>query len=181
MAARSRRTTASAPAPEFVPAFAAQRHAAGSKELLMFELQRARVAVNAALQGVAGGASERPVRPGGWTLREVVLHLAVRDSARLEEFDAALAGTPASWIRIEHDAMAEVNEARLAPLRRLSFDEAVRLLHTTRAALLERLAAVPGEPARLWSAEHPFGAMLAGLAPHDRKHAEQIKHARMQG
>ncbi|MEO5987989.1 MAG: hypothetical protein ABIU54_00360, partial [Candidatus Eisenbacteria bacterium] len=75
------------------PAFAAQRTHASSKELVLFELQRARVAVNAALQGVSGGAAERPTRPGGWTIREVVLHLVVRDRVRLEEFDAALAGT----------------------------------------------------------------------------------------
>lgn len=177
----AKRARAPKPVAPFTPSFAAQRDHASAKELLLFELQRARVAVNAALQGVPGGVAERPVRPGGWSIREVVLHLAVRDRVRLEEFDAALAGQPASWVGVEHDAMASLNEQHLEPIRSLSFDEAVRLLHTTRARLLERLTSVPAEPAQVWTEQHPFGAMLRMLPPHDRNHAEQIKHARMQG
>lgn len=166
---------------EFRPAFAEQRHAASAKDLLLFELQRARVAVLAALQGVPGGAAERPLRPGGWTIREVVLHLIVRDRARLEEFDSALAGTPVSWSGAGHEAMAEINESHLQPLRVLSWDEAIRLLHTTRAELIERLVVVPPEPAEVWMAQHAFGAMLHTLPGHDRHHAESIKNARIQG
>ncbi len=166
---------------EFSPAFSVQRDGATAKDLLLFDLQRSRVAVNAALQGVAGGAAERLVRPGGWSIREVVLHLVVRDRVRIEEFDSALAGAPVSWAAIDHAAMASVNEAHLQPLRGLSWDEAVRLLHTTRAQLLERIASVPAEPDHVWTDQHAFGAMLGKLSPHDRIHADQIKTARIQG
>ncbi len=165
----------------FSPAFARQRGHASAKDLLIFELQRARVTVNAALQGVPGGAAERRVQPGGWTIRELVLHLAVSDRIRLEEFDSALAGTRASWALIAHDAMATVNEMHLQPLRALSWDEAVRLLQTTRAQLLDRVVAVSPEPEDVWGESHAFGAMLRGLPPHDRHHADQIKNARIQG
>jgi len=165
----------------FPLAFATQRGGASPKDLLLFELQRARVAVNAALQGVPGGAAERPVRPGGWTIREVVLHLVVRDRARLEEFDSALAGIPASWAGIDEIAMATVNEMHLHPLRGLSWDEAVRMLHITRAQLLERLVAVPQEPDEVWTEQHAFGSMLRLLPSHDRHHADQIKNARIRG
>jgi hypothetical protein len=168
-------------AAEFRPAFAEQRHAASAKDLLLFELQRARVVVLAALQGVPGGAAERPLRPGGWTIREVVLHLIVRDRARLEEFEPALAGTPVSWTGVGHEAMAAINESHLQPLRALSWDEAIRMLHTTRAELIERLVVVPPEPVEVWTVQHAFGAMLHTLPGHDRHHAESIKHARMQG
>lgn len=52
---------------------------------------------------------------------------------------------------------------------------------TTRAALLERLQAVPSEPAGVWSASHPFGATMRRLPDHDRGHAEAIKKARIAG
>lgn len=178
---RARRTAAQPGGIAFSPTFSAQRASASSKDLLLFDLQRARVAVNAALQGVAGGAAERPVRPGGWTIRQVVLHLVVRDRVRLEEFDAALAGTPVSWSGIDHDAMAALNETHLAPLRDLSWDESVRLLQTTRAQLLERLVSLPPEPDEVWTDRHAFGAMLRMLPPHDRLHADQIKTARIRG
>lgn len=165
----------------FSPAFAAQRDAASHKDLLLFELQRARVAVNAALQGMPGGAAEREVRPGGWTIRQVVLHLAVRDRARLAEFESALAGTPASWAGLDDVAMAALNEMQLQPYHDFSWDMAVRLLHINRAQLLDRLVAVPHGPAELWTEQHAFGAMLWMLPAHDRHHADQLKNARIRG
>ena len=165
----------------FSPAFAAQRDHASHKDLLLFDLQRARVAVNAALQGMPGGAAEREVRPGGWTIRQVVLHLAVRDRARLAEFDSALAGTPASWVALDAVAMSALNEMQLQPFHDFSWDMAVRLLHINRAQLLERLVAVPHAPDELWTDPHAFGAMILGLPSHDRHHAEQIKNARIRG
>ncbi len=164
----------------FSPAFAAQRDAASHKDLLLFELQRARVAVNAALQGMPG-AAEREVRPGGWTIRQVVLHLALRDRARLAEFESALAGTPASWAGLDTVAMSALNEMQLQPFHDFSWDMAVRLLHINRAQLLERLVAVPHAPDGIWTEQHAFGAMLWRLPEHDRHHAEQIKDARIRG
>ena len=165
--------------PVFAPAFAAQRAGAGAKQQLLFELQGARVAVLAAIHGMGGGRAEQPVAEGKWTAKEIVLHLAVRDRVRLDEWKAALAGTPVSWAQVPHEAMAGMNEAHLAPLRHLSWDEAVRLLQVTRDELLARAMVVSAEPEETWSAAHAFGAMLRALPPHDRKHAEQIKNARV--
>lgn len=172
---RSPRTHAA----EAAPAFASQRAGASAKELLLFELQRARVAVQAAVQGVAPGSAERPLAPGKWTLREMVLHLAVRDRVRLEEFERVLAGDDASWRSADDTRMAEINEAHLAPLRHHSWDEALRLMQTTRDQLMTRVHAVPADPDSRWSEAHAFGRMLLALPPHDRKHAEQIKRARI--
>lgn len=162
-------------------AFAPQRAAASAKELLLFELQRARVALLAALKGLPPGAAERPLGPGKWTVRELVLHLAVRDRVRLEEFDDVLSGTPVSWAGASDAAMAQINERHLAELRHLSWDDALRLLSRTRDELVHRLLGVPASPAEVWGEGHPFGAMLRMLPPHDRKHAQQIQDARIAG
>lgn len=163
-------------------AFASQRAGASAKDLLLFEIERARVAVLAAIQGLGGGTAMQPTAPGKWSTHEIVLHLAVRDRIRLEEFDSMLAGNEASWAGVMDTAeQAAENEAGLAPVRGLSWDEAVRLLMTTRAELLERLQAVPAEPAGVWSESHAFGAMMHRLPGHDRGHAEAIKNARIAG
>jgi hypothetical protein len=167
------------PAPAFAPAFAAQTSAASARELLLFELQRARVTLSAALQGMGAAAAAQPLGPGRWTSHEVVLHLIARDQARLDEFEAVRAGGPASWAELDAAGMAAVNEAHLAPLRRQSWDEALRRLQVTRERLMAALLAVPGEPAGVWDPAHPFGAMLRALPKHDRHHAEQIKLARI--
>ncbi len=160
-------------------AFAPQRAGASEKELLLFELQRARVALVAAVKGIAPHAADRPVGEGKWSPRELVLHCAVRDRVRLEEFDAVLAGAPVSWAGLDDAAMARENERHLAELRHLAWDDALALLLRTRDELVQRLLAVPAGEA--WIASHPFGGMLRMLPPHDRKHADQIKHARIAG
>jgi len=174
---------APAPAPAPVPAaFEPQKAAATAKELLLFELERARVAVIGAIQGLGSGTAMEPVAEGKWSPHEIVLHLSVRDRVRLDEFDSMLAGNAASWAGIDDPAVhAEMNERHLEPLRHLSWDEAVRLLMTTRAELVERLQAVPDEPAEIWTEAHPFGASMLRLPGHDRGHAEAIKNARLAG
>lgn len=162
-------------------AFAPQRAGASAKELLLFELQRARVGLLAAVKGLPAHRADQPWAPGKWSPREIVLHCAVRDRVRLDEFDAALAGRPVSWAGVEGAEMAARNEAHLSELRSLSWEDALRLLQTTRDALMHRLLAVPAEPAETWSERHAFGAMLHMLPPHDRNHAEQIKAARIAG
>jgi hypothetical protein len=165
--------------PVFTPAFAPQRATAGARELLRFDMERARAAVRAAIQGMGAATANRPVAPGRWSPREIVLHLAVRDRVRLEEFAAVLAGTPASWMHMDHADMGPMNESHLAPLRKLSWDDAVRLMEANRERLLAALLTVPAEPEAVFGPEHPFGAMMRELPRHDRHHAEQIKQARI--
>ena len=168
-------------APEFQPAFEPQRTGANPKEILLFEMQRARVAVMAAIQGMTAPLADRPTAPGKWSVREIVLHLIVRDRVRLDEFAPVLGGRAPSWTGLDEGAMARVNELHLGPLRPLSWEEAVRLLQATREQLVAALVSVPSHPAELWTEAHPFGAMLHALPRHDRHHAEQIKAARIEG
>jgi|SRR5580765_4443061 len=169
-------TRTPAPAP---PAFAAQRAAATSRELLLFELQRARASVKAAIQGLPSGAAMQPIAPGRWSPFEIVLHLSERDRVRLEEFARTLAGQPRTWAGIPDPEMAPVNEAHLAPLRAHTWDEAVRRLDSLREELLQRLFQVPAQPDDVWQRGHAFGDMMWGLPEHDRHHAEQIKRVRI--
>ncbi len=179
-AATKRRASARGRAP-FRPAFESQRAGANPKELLLFELQRARVAFMAAVQGLPPGGAMRPLAEGKWSPLEIVLHVGVRDRVRLDEFERVLAGQPASWMGADEDAMAEMNARHLAPLRGTSWDDALRLLQTSRERLMSALLEVPAEPAEVWTERHSFGAMMYALPQHDRHHAEQIRNARLAG
>ena len=169
-----------APAP-VQPAFAVQRAGASARENLLFELQRARASVKAAIQGLPAAAAMQPIAPGKWSTFEIVLHLSERDRVRLEEFARTLAGQPRTWAGIEDPEMAPVNEAHLAPLRAHTWDEAVRRLDSLREELLQRLFQVPAQPDDVWQHGHAFGDMMWGLPDHDRHHAEQIKRVRIGG
>jgi hypothetical protein len=113
------------------PAFP-QTEGASSKQLVMFRLLKARAQVLAAIQGLVPGAAERPLGDGKWNVREIVLHLCSRDRARLREFEAALRGVPVSWQDLDDEEMARVNAGEVGSISHLGWDEALRLLHSTR-------------------------------------------------
>jgi DinB superfamily len=152
-----------------------------AKQRLVFELLRARTQVMAALQGLSAGSGERPLAPGKWTVREVVLHLVARDRARLREMEAALLGRRGSWIGQNEAANKAMNENDLMPLRHHDWDQSLRLLQSTRMQLMEAVEAVPDQPAGVWLNTHPFGEMMLKLGPHDRHHAEALKRWRAPG
>jgi hypothetical protein len=155
-----------------------QRQTASAKQILLFELTRARAAFLSAVQGLSPGSANEPIAEGTWSPREIVLHVASRDEARLRELDAVLQGAEASWRGAEQADWAKINETNLAPLRHHDWEEALRLLHRNRQELMEKVERVPEQPAEVWSTEHPFGWMMGELPKHDRHHGEQIKHWR---
>jgi hypothetical protein len=170
-----------APVVPVPPAFAIQRAGASAREQLLFEMQRARATVKAAIQGMSSGSAMQPIARGKWSPFEIVLHLSERDRVRLEEIARTLGGLPRTWAGIHDPAMKPINEAHLAPLRAHTWDEAVRRLDSLREELLQRLYQVPEQPDDVWQHGHAFGDMMWGLPEHDRHHAEQIKRARIRG
>jgi len=134
--------------------------------------------VHGAILGLPAGATDQPLAPGKWGVRETVLHLATRDQARLREMEAALRGASPSWRGVRDPEMGAINAETMEPLRHLDWEESVRLLHRCRQQLMEELEMVPEEPVEVWSKEHPFGWMFQVLPPHDRHHADTIKRWR---
>jgi hypothetical protein len=163
--------------PPTTPAFP-QTEGASSKQLVMFRLLKARAQVLAAIQGLAAGVAERPLGEGRWNVRQIVLHLCSRDRARLREFEAALRGVPVSWQDLDDEEMARLNASEVGSIAHLGWDEALRLLHSTRQALIEAIEGVPDEPVEVWGPGHPFGWMLHALPAHDEHHAATIKQWR---
>jgi len=144
----------------------------------MFLMVKARASVLASVQGMSAAAAERPLGEGKWTVRETILHLVTRDRARLREWEGALRGVRPSWEGIDALGQARVNEADLAPLRAVSWEDAVRLLLTTRQDLMEVVESIPEEPADVWDEAHPLGWMFQRLPAHDLQHADIIKRWR---
>ena len=159
------------------PAFP-QRGGASAKQLLLFELVRAWARVLAATQGLSAASAGRPVTAGKWTLHETVLHLHAWDLEWERALEPAGRGTRPAWLDHGPEALARLYQELLEPLRRLSWEEAVRRLHSGRARLLEAIESLPEEPAAMWTREHPLGELLAVLSEHDHHHAEVIKRAR---
>jgi len=171
--ARKRRAARPAPPPAFP-----QTAGASARSQLMFRMVKARASVLAAVQGLGAAAAERPLGEGKWSTRETILHLVTRDRARLREMEAALRGVRASWVGWDSERQARVNEEDLVPLRPTSWDDALKLLLTTRQELMEAVESIPEEPAEVWGEEHPLGWMFQRLPAHDLHHAESIKRWR---
>jgi hypothetical protein len=153
----------------------ARAEGGSAKQRALFELVRSRAVVLAAIEDLSAAAAVIPVAPGKWSVREIVLHLAARDLARLREFEAVLRGAPASWWSYSDEEMDRDNAAAIESIQDLGWDEAIDRLNTSRRELLESLESVPDEPADVWSPDHTFGRMIYGLPDHDRHHADAIR------
>jgi len=135
----------------------------------------------AAVQGMSAATAERPHAEGKWNTRETILHLVTRDRIRLREMEAALRGAQPSWDGLDPEKQSRVNEEDLAPLRHLSWEDALRLLLTTREQLIEAIESIPETPEEVWKEDHPLGWMFQRLPGHDLHHADVIKRWRTQG
>jgi uncharacterized damage-inducible protein DinB len=168
-----RRAKKAAPAPAFP-----QAAGASGKHRLLFRMVKARASVLAAIQGMSAATADQPFAEGKWSTRETILHLVTRDRARLREMEAALRGVPASWADSDAARQDRENEDDLASLRRLSWEDSVRLLLTTRQQLMEAVESIPETPDEVWEESHPLGWMFHRLPPHDLHHADIIKQWR---
>jgi hypothetical protein len=154
-----------------------QRAGASERETLLFEMARARTAVLAAVQGMVPGSAERPLAEGKWNTRQHVLHLAYCEQVYAPDLLIALRGeTPAaaSYTKEDDDQM---NAEALARMNPMTWDEALRLLHTARLQLLETIETLPVDEV-LWTGTHMIARILRSAALHDRHHAEAIKRWR---
>jgi len=163
------------PARRKVPPAFPQATGASARNELLFRMVRARASVLAAIQGMSAATAEQPFAEGKWSCRETILHLVTRDRARLREMEAALRGLWPSWDGSDSARQDLINDQDLVPLRRLSWEDAVRLLLTTRQQLMEAVESIPEEPSEVWSESHPLGWMFQRLPAHDLHHADIIK------
>lgn len=160
-----------------VSEFSGAKAGASAKDLALFGLERARVAVHAAIQGLGPGAANRPIAEDKWTVRQIVLHLAFWDREIVQKYlEAAAARNQRAGIR--HAEIEVMNAAGLAPLEHHDWESAKRLLQSTNEDLWDALDSIPAEPAEVWSREHAVGELVWEVTKHDRHHADVIKRWR---
>lgn len=167
------------PAAKRAPAkkpFAGAIAGASLKDLALFDLVRARVEVQAAIQGMTAGSAEQAIAPGKWNSRQIVLHLHVWDRDILPWVEKAYRqGVRPPWSK--DDILAHNHESE-DELKAHEWEQARRLMQQSREILLETLQSLPEEPAEMWAGEHALGWLIRILAHHDRHHAAKLKEAR---
>ena len=160
-----------------VTEFAGARAGASRKDLALFGLERARVAVHAAIQGLGAGEANRPVAPGKWTVRQMILHLAFWDREIVQKhLEAAAARNQRADIR--RSRLDALNAAGVAGLEHYDWEATRRLLMTTHEDLWDALDSIPAEPEEVWSPEHAVGELVDEVTRHDRHHADILKRWR---
>ena len=164
-------------APVAVTEFAGAKAGAAPKDLALFELERARVAVHAAIQGLPAGAADRPMAEDKWSVRQTVLHLAFWDRELMQKYlEAAAARNQRA--NLTHPEVEAVNAAVMPTLEHHDWESAKRLLQSSHDALWDALDSIPAEPAEVWSREHAVGNLVRIVTKHDRQHADVIKRWR---
>lgn len=155
-----------------------QTDVATSKQMVLFRMARARTSVLAALQGLQAGSADRPLGEKRWSVRQMVLHLSGWDARVTEAVEPAIAGVPPQWAGYGKKDFDRLNGEAVERFAHLSWDDALRQLHTARQELLAAIEGIPDEPMHVWGEEHALGGMLNWVAPHDLHHADIVKRWR---
>jgi hypothetical protein len=130
--ARKRRSTPSPPSMAPAPSRGAD---AKSKQVVMFEMMRARAMVHAAVVGLTAAAVDQPLAPGKWSVRETLLHLANSRSGALEG-DGGCAPRRGSFMagcERPRDGWNQCGDAGPAPSSRLGRDGSAAPSHQAAA------------------------------------------------
>jgi hypothetical protein len=149
---------------------------ASARDLALFDLVRARVEVQAAIQGLTPASANTAIADGKWTPRQILLHLYYWDREMLPWVEVAYR----EGRRPPHtkeEILAE-NAASQVELANHDWEDARRMSQGSREVLIETLQSLPEEPAEMWSADHALGWLVRLLAHHDRHHAARLKEAR---
>jgi uncharacterized damage-inducible protein DinB len=134
--------------------------------------------VAAAVVGLDESQLDTPYRPGGWTVRQTVHHLADSHSNSLTRFKLALTEDEPPTIRPYYeDRWAELADSKLPIDVSLKMIEAI---HTRWAALLESMtdADFKREFVHPETGNWPLEGALALYAWHSRHHTAHITHLR---
>ena len=144
------------------------------------ELAAAPAGLRAAVQGLTPAQLDTPYREGGWTLRQVVHHVADSHLNAYSRFRLALTENTPRIYAYDEKLWAGLKDAASAPVE-LSLD-LLDALHRRLALLLESLS--PADFER--QLEHPVNGrmtldrMLGLYAWHGRHHAAHITTLRKQ-
>jgi uncharacterized protein (TIGR03083 family) len=142
-------------------------------ERLIERLDQSRRAMQRALSSVD---AQREICPG-WTVREILAHIAGWDEVGTGTVRAHSAGEAPPPLEIR--GIDAYNEALISKCEGLSYEEVVQCWRSTRRELVDALADAP--PEKLHErAQFPWGEtgnisrLVSILAEHEREHADEI-------
>jgi transposase len=132
----------------------------------------------AAVAGLTDAQLDTPYRAGGWTLRQVVHHLADAHANGFFRMRLILTEDHPTLKPYDQDAWAALPDARGGPV-----EDSLRLLEALHTRIVHLAEAVADE-AWARTAHHPevgevtFGGLIATYAEHGAHHVAQIVQAR---
>jgi hypothetical protein len=142
-------------------------------EHLIEQLSKDRTAMQRALSRVDAHTEICP----GWTVKEILAHIAGWDKVATRTVRAHTAGTTPEPLVVR--GIDAYNEVLVAKCAALSHDETVQYWKKTRRELVDALADTPPERLRE-RAQFPWGEtgnihrLVSILSEHEREHAEEI-------
>lgn len=142
------------------------------------ELERLPLNLEVAVEGLSEGQLDVPYRPGGWTARQVVHHLADSHLNCYQRYRLALTEDRPKIKPYDEAAWAELPDAKLSPIRpsltllRAIHERWTILLHSLTEEQWERTFVHPDR------GEMKLDATLGLYAWHSRHHVGHIRNLR---
>jgi hypothetical protein len=158
--------------------FGRAKAGATPKQRILFRLMQQRVHLLGAYQGLAESQLLEPMTEGGESVRDALTVLAAWELATVDALATARAGERPAFLEWKDDERRRWAAGQRERTRSLAVDDVVRGLQVTRLELLDQMEAMPEEPAEMWTAPHPVGALIERLSANDLELADAIKRWR---
>ncbi len=110
---------------------------------LVDDLKKGHVEILEAIEGLTVEEMNRPYTIGGWSARDVILHLAMWDGEALKAFAVWRTGHAIDWDYAKD--YLKFNHFWVENLRHLDVNQVVQMFNLTRNALVCDTGAVPDE------------------------------------
>jgi uncharacterized damage-inducible protein DinB len=153
--------------------------------MLAGQLQDARERLLASFDGLTDEEMAQPGVVGGWSVRDVLAHLAGWDRGYIEMFRAMLAGERHAILDMDEGGNEAFNRENLTARSSAALDDVMKELTASRDELIELLRTIDNE--QLFApapgdehADMSIAACVQVAAAHDEEHAEMIEEWRNQ-
>jgi len=144
-------------------------------EQLIVELDAGRDQLLRAIRGLGEEQMTLPLAPRGWSIRDILAHVASWDELRWFEIARTARGDLPIYHRMRDEEFDRWNELMMAYRTDLPLDQVTRELACSRRKVLEMVSSLTDEQLER-AAEGRLRIRRA--AAHDREHAEQIREWR---
>ena len=138
------------------------------------ELKQSHVDLLEAIDGLDSGHLEKKKTIGDWSIRDIILHIAMWEGEVLKALAIWRMGHKVDWSYLgDENNLLKFNNFWVETMTYLSAEDVVRLFNLTHSAIVAEVSAIPDD---IWEKRGGVPSWISAITTdHNRKHIDKIK------